>query len=336
MRAITCWRSTGRISSGKDDVSRLLENTAGKPVLLKIGADASGANAREITVVPIASEAQLRHAEWIEDNRRKVDELSGGKLAYVYMPDTAQGGLTNFNRYYFAQSDKQGAMIDERFNSGGQVADYVIEAMRRQLMGFWSPRYGAIYRTPAAAILGPKVMIINELAGSGGDAMPWMFRYTKIGPLVGKRTWGGLIGVSAISRVDGWRQCDRSQLRILQSGGPVGRGEPRGRAGRGSGDGPETGQRRPRPATGAGCRHDAPVVGEESAGRAQASRVPELSASRQSRPQAPVPAAGRTDDRLRRLSTSFGFLRVSYEFESKGRSARAARDLSLWSGRERS
>jgi tricorn protease len=186
----------GQDLAGKDDVSRLLENTAGKPVLLKIGADASGANAREITVVPIASEAQLRHAEWIAENRRKVDRLSGGKLAYVYLPDTAQGGLTNFNRYYFAQSDKQGAVIDERFNSGGQMADYIIEAMRRQLMGFWSPRYGAIYRTPAASILGPKVMIINELAGSGGDAMPWMFRYTKLGPLVGKRTWGGLIGVS--------------------------------------------------------------------------------------------------------------------------------------------
>ena len=186
----------GQDLTGKDDVSRLLENTAGKPVLLKIGADASGSNAREITVVPIASELQLRHAEWIAENRRKVDKLSGGKLAYVYLPDTAQGGLTNFNRYYFAQSDKQGAVIDERFNSGGQMADYIIEAMRRQLMGFWSPRYGAIYRTPAASIQGPKVMIINELAGSGGDAMPWMFRYSKIGPLVGKRTWGGLIGVS--------------------------------------------------------------------------------------------------------------------------------------------
>ena len=191
----------GQDLAGKDDVSRLLENTAGKPVLLKIatnapGADASGGSAREITVVPIASELQLRHAEWIAANRRKVDQLSGGKLAYVYLPDTGQGGLTNFNRYYFAQSDKQGAVIDERFNSGGQMADYIIEAMRRQLMGYWSPRYGATYRTPAASILGPKVMIINEMAGSGGDAMPWMFRYTKIGPLVGKRTWGGLIGVS--------------------------------------------------------------------------------------------------------------------------------------------
>ncbi len=181
---------------GTDDVQRLLENTAGKPTILKIASDASGTGAREITVTPVASDTALRHAEWMADNRRKVDQLSGGKLAYVYLPDTAQGGLTNFNRYYFAQSDKQGAVIDERFNSGGQVADYIIEVLNRKLMSWWSPRYGAIYRTPAASILGPKVMIVNEMAGSGGDAMPWMFHYTKTGPLVGKRTWGGLIGVS--------------------------------------------------------------------------------------------------------------------------------------------
>ena len=181
---------------GTDDVSRLLENTSGKPTILKVASDPAGTGAREITVTPIATETALRHAEWIADNRRKVDELSGGKLAYVYLPDTAQGGLTAFNRYYFAQSDKQGAVIDERFNSGGQVADYIIEVLNRKLLAWWSPRYGAIYRTPAASILGPKVMIINEMAGSGGDAMPWMFRYTKTGPLIGKRTWGGLIGVS--------------------------------------------------------------------------------------------------------------------------------------------
>ncbi len=181
---------------GNDDVSRLLEGTAEKHVVLRVGADASGANSREITVVPVASETPLRHSAWIEENRRKVDQMSGGKLAYVYMPDTAQGGLTNFNRYYFAQVDKQGAIIDERFNSGGQVADYVIEVMNRPLLAWWSPRYGAMYRTPAAAIFGPKVMITNEFAGSGGDAMPWMFRKTGTGTLVGKRTWGGLVGIS--------------------------------------------------------------------------------------------------------------------------------------------
>ena len=187
----------GENLTAKDDISRLLENTAGKRVTLKISADASGANAREIVVVPTATEAQLRTQAWIEGNRRKVDELSGGKLAYVYMPDTGQGGLTSFTRYYFAQSDKEGVILDERFNSGGQVADYVIDAMQRPLEGFWSPRYGAIYRTPAASIFGPKVMIINEFAGSGGDCMPWMFHYNKVGTLVGKRTWGGLVGIGS-------------------------------------------------------------------------------------------------------------------------------------------
>jgi tricorn protease len=182
--------------TAKDDVSRLLEGTADKTVVLKIAQDASGANAREVTVTPVANETQLRHEAWVEGNRHKVDELSGGKLAYVYMPDTAQGGLTSFNRYYFAQTEKHGAVIDERYNSGGQVADYVIEVLNRKLLAFWSPRYGAIYRTPAASILGPKVMITNEFAGSGGDAMPWMFKYTKTGTLIGKRTWGGLVGVS--------------------------------------------------------------------------------------------------------------------------------------------
>ncbi|MBZ5729111.1 MAG: PDZ domain-containing protein [Acidobacteriia bacterium] len=187
----------GQELTAKDDVSRLLENTAGKHTLLRVGADPSGANAREVTVVPVANEAQLRNQAWVEGNRRQVDELSGGKLAYVYMPDTGQGGLTAFTRYYFAQSDKQGAIVDDRFNAGGQVADYVIEVMTRPLQGWWSPRYGAIYRTPAAAIFGPKVMVINEFAGSGGDMMPWMFHYNKVGTLVGKRTWGGLVGVGA-------------------------------------------------------------------------------------------------------------------------------------------
>jgi tricorn protease len=186
----------GRELEAKDDVSRLLEGTAGKHTLIRVGPDPVGTGSREMVVIPVASETNLRNQAWIEANRRKVDDLSGGKLAYVYLPDTANGGLTNFNRYYFAQTDKQGAVIDERFNSGGQAADYIINAMNRPLQGWWSPRFGAIYRTPAAAIFGPKVMIINEFAGSGGDMMPWMFRHTKTGTLIGKRTWGGLVGIS--------------------------------------------------------------------------------------------------------------------------------------------
>jgi tricorn protease len=111
------------------------------------------------------------------------------------MPDTGEAGLTSFNRYFFAQVDKQGLILDERFNGGGQVADYVIDVLNRPLLSYNAFRYGAVQKSPAGSIQGPKVMIINEPAGSGGDMMPWMFRYTKTGTLVGKRTWGGLIGV---------------------------------------------------------------------------------------------------------------------------------------------
>jgi tricorn protease len=185
----------GHALSAADDVAAWLEETAGKPVSLRVGPDPSGANAREITVQPVANEQALRNLAWIEDNRRKVDALSGGKLAYVYMPDTGEPGLISFNRYFFAQVEKQGVILDERFNGGGQVADYVIEVLNRPLLSYNSFRYGDVQKSPAGSIPGPKVMIINEVAGSGGDMMPWMFRYTKTGTLVGKRTWGGLIGV---------------------------------------------------------------------------------------------------------------------------------------------
>ncbi|WP_158942286.1 S41 family peptidase [Granulicella sp. S190] len=187
----------GQELKAEDDIQRLLEGTAGHAITLRL-APAGGANARDITVVPIRSEASLRNSEWIQDNQRKVDQLSGGKLAYVYLPDTGAGGFTNFNRFYFSQLDKQGAVIDERFNAGGQVADYIIEAMQRKVVGYWAQRYGAVQKTTNASISGPKVMIINEVAGSGGDAMPWLFHQEKVGTLVGKRTWGGLVGIGAI------------------------------------------------------------------------------------------------------------------------------------------
>ncbi|ADW69763.1 S41 family peptidase [Granulicella tundricola] len=186
----------GKPLTAAEDIQRPLEGTAGHAVTLRLAT--GSAPARDITIIPIRSEASLRNVDWIESNQKKVDQLSGGKLAYVYLPDTGEGGFTNFNRYYFAQDNKQGAIIDERFNAGGQVADYIIEAMKRPLLSFWQPRYGAIDRTPTAAILGAKVMITNEFSGSGGDAMPYLFRQQKIGPLVGKRTWGGLVGIGGI------------------------------------------------------------------------------------------------------------------------------------------
>jgi tricorn protease len=170
------------------------EETSGKAILLRVGPDPSGADSREVTVVPVGSETSLRNLAWIEDNRRKVDQLSGGRLAYVYLPNTAGGGYLNFNRYFFSQVGKEGVIIDERFNGGGDIADYVIDYLRRPIMGRFTMRYGEDITVPMEGIFGPKVMIINEMAGSGGDAMPWLFRKSKIGPLVGTRTWGGLVG----------------------------------------------------------------------------------------------------------------------------------------------
>ena len=151
--------------------------------------------ARQVTVVPVANEQGLRTRAWVESNRRLVDKLSNGQLAYVYLPNTGQPGYTSFNRYYFAQQDKKGAVIDERFNGGGSAADYIIDVLQRDFDGYFNNVAGdrMPFTSPAAGIWGPKVMIINEMAGSGGDLMPYMFRRRKIGPLVGKRTWGGLV-----------------------------------------------------------------------------------------------------------------------------------------------
>ena len=177
------------------DVSKFLENTAGAQVRIKVGPNADGKDAREVTVVPVASEFALRNRAWEEDDRRKVDVLSGGKVAYVHVPDTAVGGYLNFNRFYFAQVGKQAAVIDERYNHGGAIADYIIDELERPLRNCAITREGEKFCSPLAQIYGPKTMIINEMSGSGGDALPWMFKQDKVGPLVGTRTWGGLVGI---------------------------------------------------------------------------------------------------------------------------------------------
>jgi tricorn protease len=174
--------------------------------VLKVGLDPQGKDARQVTVVPVESETGLRNLAWIEGNRKKVDELSAGRLAYVYLPDTSTSGYTNFNRYYFAQVGKAGAVIDERFNGGGSLADYIVDYMRRSVMCLITTREGETMAEPAQAIYGPKAMIINEFAGSGGDALPWLFRKQGVGPLVGMRTWGGLVGIGGYPQlIDGGR-----------------------------------------------------------------------------------------------------------------------------------
>ena len=147
-------------------------------------------------VEPISNERQLRSIAWIEGNRRKVEELSNGKLGYVYLPNTGRGGFNSFNRYYFAQQDKKGVILDERNNGGGSAADYMIDVMARTLLGYFNSKAGENrpWTTPMAGIWGPKVMIINERAGSGGDLLPYMFKEKQLGTLVGTQTWGGLVG----------------------------------------------------------------------------------------------------------------------------------------------
>jgi tricorn protease len=178
-----------------DNIYRHFEGLAGKQTVLTLSANADGSESRDVTVVPTSSERGLRVRAWIEDNRRKVDELSEGKLAYVYLPDTSFGGYTNFNRYFYGQQDKQGAVIDERFNGGGSIADYLVELMDRPTMSRWATRDGKEFSSPNAALNGPKVLIIDQWAGSGGDYLPYLFKKRGIGTMVGKRTWGGLIGV---------------------------------------------------------------------------------------------------------------------------------------------
>jgi len=184
----------GREVRGSDEIYSFFLERAGKAVQLKVGPDPGGKDARTVTVVPIANERSLRQREWIEGNRKKVEELSGGKLSYVYVPDTAVNGYTYFNRYYFAQNAKQGAVIDERFNGGGWIADYIVDWLKRPLLMVGMTREGKDDTIPRV-VFGPKVMLINEHAGSGGDALPWMFRKLGTGPLIGTRTWGGLIGI---------------------------------------------------------------------------------------------------------------------------------------------
>ena len=179
----------------KTNLYGFFQGLAGKQTRISVSTEASLKNAREITVVPVASETNLRLMDWVEANRRKVDELSGGRVAYVYMPNTGGDGYTFFNRYYFSQLDKDAVIVDDRFNGGGSAADYVIDLLSRTVTNYWKNRDGQIMKTPEAVIDGPKAMITNEYAASGGDLMPYMFKLKKIGTLVGTRTLGILVGI---------------------------------------------------------------------------------------------------------------------------------------------
>jgi len=171
------------------------ERTAGRFTEITVGASPDGKGSRTVQVVPIENEAQLRNRDWVESNLRKVTEATQGRVAYVYVPNTTAAGHEYFKRYFFPQANRDAIIVDERHNGGGQVADYYIDILRRPFISNWAFRYGADLKTPLASIQGPKVMLIDETAGSGGDLLPWMFRKLNLGTLVGRRTWGGLVGI---------------------------------------------------------------------------------------------------------------------------------------------
>ena len=185
----------GHDLKGTDNLYEAFNGTAGKQTVIHVGPNPDGKDARDVTVVPIDDEDGLRNIDWVEANRRKVDELSGGKVAYVYMPNTGGSGYDSFNRYFYAQLNKQGLVLDERWNEGGFIADYVVDVLKRFPLSGAKERDGKPIHDPVGAIFGPKVMLINQNSGSGGDAMPWYFRKAEIGKLIGTRTWGGLVGI---------------------------------------------------------------------------------------------------------------------------------------------
>jgi tricorn protease len=185
----------GRELTAETNLYEPFENTADKIVMLTVGPNPNGTGSREIQVVPVESEYALRNRDWVESNLKKVHEATNGEVAYVYVPNTARAGHEYFKRYFFPQANKKAIIVDERYNGGGSLADYYIDILMRPYQAHWNMRYTNDFKSPSASIQGPKVMIIDETAGSGGDMLPWMFRKFGLGTLVGKTTWGGLVGV---------------------------------------------------------------------------------------------------------------------------------------------
>ncbi len=187
----------GRELGADDNLFEQLVGKVSEQVTLSVGPHSDGRDRRDIVIEPTASETALRLWGWIEDNRRAVDEATDGRVGYIYLPNTAGPGYTFFNRMFHAQLDREALIIDERSNGGGQAANYIVEVLSRRHLSNWVYRDGKMATTPMGALHGPKIMLIDQDAGSGGDYLPYAFRELGIGKLMGTRTWGGLIGIFA-------------------------------------------------------------------------------------------------------------------------------------------
>jgi len=180
------------------------QGLAGKTVLLTVNDKPTLEGAHDVVVEASASEEQLRYQDWVEAKRKYVDQASHGRVGYVYVPDTGINGQNDLVRQFRGQWDKPGLIIDERFNSGGQIPDRFVELLGRKTLNKWGVRDGKDWQWPMVAHDGPTAMLINGWSGSGGDCFPFYFKQAGIGPLIGRRTWGGLIGISgAPGLIDG-------------------------------------------------------------------------------------------------------------------------------------
>jgi len=186
----------GRPVRSPMNVYEAFVGTVGKQTALKLGSSANDSKPRTVTVKPVASEASLRYTAWVAANREKVWKATGGRVAYIHVPNTAVAGIQEFSKGYYAQVDRHGIIVDERFNGGGFIPDFFVERLMRKTWTYWSRRDLESFRTPGQSIDGPKCILANEYAGSGGDCFPFYFRQQGVGPIIGKRTWGGLVGIS--------------------------------------------------------------------------------------------------------------------------------------------
>ncbi|MGI8922931.1 MAG: S41 family peptidase [Fimbriimonadales bacterium] len=178
------------------NVDELLVGKADKNVEITVNSTPSTVGSRKILVKPIGDEGDLRYADWLDTNRKYVDEKTNGRVAYVHVPSTGMDGVIEFYKMFYPQVDKEAIIVDERYNSGGFIPDFFVETLDREPLVRWSPRDMGDFRSPGAAVIGPKVMLINHYGGSGGDAFPYFFKKKKLGPVIGTRTWGGLVGIT--------------------------------------------------------------------------------------------------------------------------------------------
>jgi tricorn protease len=190
--------------TGDRNLYSYFQGLAGQQVRLLVNDEPTPEGARQITAEPLRSERSLRYINWVERNRRKVEELSDGKIGYIHFPDTYMGSATFFPKYFYSQLRKEGLIIDGRFNGGGLDPYIFLQRLNTKPLAYWTRRYSHDQTIPSTTVNAHMVCLTNKYAGSGGDMLPFEFRELGMGPVIGTRTWGGLVGVSQfIPLIDG-------------------------------------------------------------------------------------------------------------------------------------